>query len=292
MDELQPIHAAMKALEAQGWQVNADAAGWQLQRESCRLYADINTHWLYFSLPVLQTQPEAHYLQASQRLCLCKYACDAHGQLLLQAELPLLELERTYIHTVVEALWRAAQQHDQPLQRSAAAAQAEPNREYFSRLAMEMYFKGLRHQGWGFRKPISLNAYHFHYKAAERPFEVYLTFDSAWAYWQVPILEGAAASAWWRSRQRDLLCRYLLAFNEQLYWARFVVDDEANVLLLLDVPLSLFSAARFQLSAETIAQYAADYAYEILILAELGRDEGLARLLTAHLRGRLEFPNN
>ncbi|MCS6872095.1 MAG: YbjN domain-containing protein [Anaerolineae bacterium] len=291
MDESQPIQAALSALATQGWQVSASEGGWLLQREAYTVYADINARWLYFSLPVLQTQPAAYYLQASRRLYLCKYSCDPHGQLLLQAELPLADLERTYIHTTVEALWRAAQQHDLPLVNQAASVPAEPNIEYFPRHALDIYFKGLRHEGWGFRKPISVNEYHFHYKAPERPFEVYLAFNAAWAYWQVPILEGASAAAWWRSAERETLCRYLLAVNEQLYWARFALDNEGNVLLLLDVPLSLFTLERFRLSAQAVAQYAADYAYEVLIMSELGRDEALARFLTPNLSERLEFHN-
>jgi len=291
MDDSQPINAAMRALKTLGWQVSAGAAGWQLQRDAYTIYADVNARWLYFSLPVPQTQPAAHYLQVSRQLYLCKYARDPQGQLLLQAELPLVELERTYIHTTVEALWRAAQKHDSPLTSAPSAPAAEQNVEYFPRYALDVYFKGLQHEGWGLRKPISANEYHLHYKAPERPFEVYLAFNAAWAYWQVPILEGAAAAAWWRSAQRDRLCQYLLTVNEQLYWARFVVDEQSNVLLLLDMPLSLCTLERFRLSAQAIAQYASDYAYEVLIMAELDRDEALARLVSANLNERLEFHN-
>lgn len=290
MDDSQPIHAALSALETQGWQVSASSEGWQLRREAHTIYADLNARWLYFSLPVPQTQPAAHYLAASRRLYLCKYGRDPHGQLLLQAEVPLVELERTYIHMAVEALWRAAQQHDSPVV-SPSAAPASQDIEYFPRYALEMYFKGLRHEGWGLRKEISLNEYHLHYKAPERPFDVYLAFNAAWAYWQAPILEGEAAARWWRSPERERLCRYLLAVNEQLYWARFVLDDSGNILLLLDVPLTLFTLERFRLSAQAVAQYASDYAYEVLIMAELGRDEGLARLLTLNPSERLEFHN-
>lgn len=290
-DDLQAIHAALSALQTQGWQVSAAAEGWQLQRAGRTLYADLNARWLYFSLPVPQTQPAAHYLQAARRLYLCKYGRDPHGQLLLQAELPLIELERTYIHLTVEALWQAARQHDSPAARPLSAEPAEPNVEYFPRYALDTYFKGLRHEGWGYRKPISTNEYHFHYKAPERPFEVYLAFNAAWAYWQVPILQGEAAARWWGGQGREALCEYLLAVNEQLYWARFAVDESGNVLLLLDVPLAFFSLERFRLSAEAVAQYASDYAYEVLIMADLARDEGLAGWLTGASSERLEFHN-
>jgi len=61
--------------------------------------------------------------------------------------------------------------------------------------------------------------------------------------------------------------------------------------LLLDMPLSLCTLERFRLSAQAIAQYASDYAYEVLIMAELDRDEALARLVSANLNERLEFHN-
>ncbi|MCE7946680.1 MAG: hypothetical protein DYG88_04540 [Chloroflexi bacterium CFX4] len=290
MDELQPISAALSALATQGWQISTAEQGWQLQREGHTLYVGMNTRWLYFTLPLPQTQPAAHYLQAARRLYLCKYAYDSQGQLLLQAELPLAELERTYIHMTVEALWRAAIQHDQPVMPSQPAERGE-TLEYFPRHTLDTYFKALKHEGWGFRKPLSLNDYHFHYKAAERPFEVYLAFNAAWAYWQVPILDAAAAADWWQGGQHEALCRYLLAVNEQLYWARFVLDEEGRVVLLLDAPLTLFTLERFRLSGQAVVQYAADYAYEVQIMADLGRDAGLARLLTADSGERLAFHN-
>ncbi len=290
MDESQPISAALSALATQGWHVSAVGQGWQLQREAYTLYVGMNRRWLYFTLPLTQRQPSAHYLQAARRLYLCKYARDPQGQLLLQAELPLAELERTYIHMTVEALWRAATQHDQPAMPSQAAARAE-TLEYFPRHTLDTYFKALKHEGWGFRKPLSLNDYHFHYKAAERPFEVYLAFNAAWAYWQVPILDEAAAAAWWQAGQHEVLCRYLLAVNEQLYWARFVLDEEGRVVLLLDMPLTLFTLERFRLSGQAVAQYAADYAYEVQIMADLGRDAALARLLTTDSGERSGFSN-
>lgn len=291
MDVSQPIHAALSDLKTKGWQVGVSSDGWLLQREGHALYASLNARWLYFSLPVPQTQPAAHYLQASRRLYVCKYGRDPHGQLLLQAELPLADLERTYIHLSVEALWRAVQQHDSPMPSPVESTPIDQTIEYFPRYALDTYFKGLRHEGWGLRKAISLNEYRLHCKTPERPFEVYLAFNAAWAYWQVPILEGELAARWWLSPERESLCRYLLAVNEQLYWARFGVDEGGNVLLLLDVPLSLLTAERFRLSAQAVAQYAADYAYEVLIMAELNRDEALARLLAAEPREKLEFHN-
>lgn len=290
MDESQPISAALFALATRGWQVSVAEQGWQLQREAYTIYVGMNTRWLYFTLPVPQTQPSAHYLQAARRLYLCKYARDPQGQLWLQVELPLAELERTYVHMAVESLWRAAIQHDQPFSHTQTSTRDE-TLEYFPRHALDTYFKALKHEGWGFRKPISLNAYHFHYKAAERPFEVYLAFNAAWAYWQVPILDEAAAAAWWQGGQHEALSRYLLAVNEQLYWARFVLDDDGQVILLLEVPTTLFTLERFRLSGQAVAQYAADYAYEVQIMADLGRDAALARLLTTNFNERLGFLN-
>lgn len=287
MDDLiSRIAPALEALQGGGWETDMPQNGqWTLTREGVTLYAGINPHWLYFSVPVTARAADEDYLRRGMGLYMAKYSRDAAGQLVIQCELPIPELDRTYIHTAVEALSRAVAAHEsvgvgaepspEPMVREGAGV------EFFPRHTLDQYFKSLRHIGWGYRKPVGANSYHFHYKAPERPFEVYLSFNRAWAYYHIALLDPTIVQAWQAGNHRAAFARFLLGLNAQIYWGRFGLDGEGQAVLTLDVPLQLFTAERFRLAGSTLATYASDYAYEVQIMAGLGQDASLAALVGA-----------
>ncbi len=285
MDDLiSRITPALEALQGGGWQIAAlDNGQWTLTRGEVTLYAGLNPHWLYFSTPVTAHATDEDYLRRCMSLYMAKYSRDAAGQLVIQCELPIPELDRTYIHTAVEALSRAVATHEsvgvgaeprpEPIVREGAGV------EFFPRHTLDQYFKALKHIGWGYRKPVGANSYHFHYKAPERPFEVYLSFNRAWAYYHVALLDPTTVQAWQANRNRAAFARFLLGLNAQIYWGRFGLDAEGQAVLTLDVPLQLFTAERFRLAGNTLTTYASDYAYEVQIMAGLSQDPILASLM-------------
>ncbi|GAB4544977.1 MAG: hypothetical protein OHK0023_02560 [Anaerolineae bacterium] len=280
MDEIFfSLDSSFRALIAQGWQVTTQDQMWRLQKGEVALFAGFNAHWVYLTAPVTAQESIEDYLRRCDGLYMVKYALDADGALILQVDLPLFELERAYLHFAVQALARAVSEHGISRARiSSISAVAETELEYFPRHTLDTYFKALKHIGWGYRKPLGLNDYHLHYKAPERPFEVYLSFNSAWAYWQIPLLDRTQLA---QSGKRAALYRYLLKANEQLYWAKFALDGENQVVLALEIPLSLFTLERFRQAGQTLGTYAAEYAYEVAIMADVERDESLAALLAS-----------
>lgn len=283
-DLISRVTPALEALNGGGWQIAATERGqWVLSRAGMTMYAALNPHWLYFSLPVTAHAPDEYYLRRCANLYMAKYSRDAAGMLVLQSEVPFAELDRTYIHMAVEAVVQAANAHEgvgiaaEP--HPAAITKDGAGIEYFPRHTLDQYFKALKHIGWGYRKPIGANSYHFHYKAPERPFEVYLSFNRAWAYYQIALLEPSVARNWQIGTDRERFSRFLLSLNAQVYWARFALDDAGQVILTLDVPLQLFTAERFRLAGQALTTYAGDYAYEVQIMAGLGQDPALATLL-------------
>lgn len=280
------IDAALRGLTSRGWQIvhpDPDQASWQIRQNGPQgtlrtIYAEANPYWLYFTLPVGSNGPEEF---DSLRLCrdrfLCKYALNEAG-LLLQNELPVEGLSRGDVYMTMDGLTRCADGLAVPDESHTAGNGAHPadEVEYFPRVTLDVYFKTLANLGWAVRRNLGTNHWLLHYKAAERPFDVYLSFNPSWAYFQIPMQADALPPV---QRTDVRLCRYLLRLNEQIYWARFGLDADGRILLTLDMPIAALSMERFRLAARTLGGYAGDYAYEIQIMSELERDPELARLL-------------
>jgi hypothetical protein len=293
---------------------------WRLRKDGLTLHVTANRHWLCFTLPLAsRSELSLPYTDYLLRLCcslfMCRYGLDAADRLSLQLELPLAGLDRGYVHTAVAGITAYARRHDvappsagnEDWQTAAAepadhrdapgysevplagadapsrAAGAVPDDGYdhFPAESLEFYFATVGHSGWYLKSTRARpQSWHAVYRGHDRIFDAYLSFNGSWAYFQTPMLGDACADSGWSATCSTTLRRYLLQVNEQLYWARFGMDEAGRVLLLLDIPLGMFDLDRFELATRTLARYADEYAYDIQVLAGLERDPVLRCLLT------------
>lgn len=298
------IDAELRDAARFGWELCSDHEGrlpeWRLTRNGQTLFVSAGRHWLCCSLPVeCAVEPAADLwrglLEQSRRWYACKYSLDEPSQVLLQLEIPLDGFERPECLRAVEALSVYADRHREPVsqgglvsgdsagqRRVMVAGGRNPESKEFEVLPAEtvaLYFSAVEHQGWHLRPELSPNDWQAVYKGRERKFNVYLSFSRSWAYFQVPLAGEPGTTDQRSDHCRKALYRYLLASNQQIFWAKFGLDAAGQVLLMLDVPMATFELKRFRLAAETLARYADDFSYEIQIMSDLDRDPQLADTL-------------
>lgn len=299
LEKIGLIGGVVREWARQGWSVTALPAdsSWRLAQGDETLYVDANQHWLCLTLPVVYSpssnaSDDGALLRLCQRQFMAKYSLDHSGQRLLQVELPIETLSRRDCHQAFEAMTVYAQRRSALLTRHTVSAVVErawgdsdattPVREteLFSLDALRPFFVTVEHQGWGLRDRLSLNHWKAVYKGHERAFDVYLSFDRAWAYFQVPLLGDTCALGAPSTNCQAILYPYLLKLNEQMYWAKVGLDEEGQILLLLEMPLEMFTLPYFRRAMQTLATYADTYAYDIQIMANLDQDKRLATLLS------------
>ena len=227
---------------------------------------------------------------------MCKYSIDSSGSLLLQLELPLRNLERRYCHKAIEALSVYADKYAVPQrdthhlteitpenERDAMIAEngatSDPIIEVVSPQDLHLYFRAIKHYGWKLGGRQGANRWYAIYESPDRSFETYINFGQSWAYFQIPILNERNNLQSRSESCKEIFYRYLLQLNEQIYWVKFGVDEEDQVLLMLDMPVDMFDWGRFQWATRALSRYARDFAYDIQIMAGLDRDKQLLSLL-------------
>jgi len=148
--------------------------------------------------------------------------------------------------------------------------------EFFSRSTLIQYFKSVASQGWSLRHDPRVNHWQAVYKSQdERSFDVYLSFDRSWLYFQMPLPLKVSHS--YSSSHRLRLQQYLLQLNQTIYWAKLGLDGQEQVLLLLDIPIESLTLRRFQRATQTLAAYANSLFDEIRIMINLEQDKHLSQ---------------
>jgi hypothetical protein len=278
-----------------GWALAAGPdGGWRLGRGDDVVYVSTDPDWLCLTLPV-PGRPAADFgllVERCRRWFLCKYGLDGHGQLVLQAEVPLAGLGYHECRLVLETVaayaerlrgGRAAEAPGaRPGEKQAPGGAGPGEFEVFSQTTLLTYFTTLDAEGWNLRDRLRTNQWQAVYRAPEHVFYVYLGVDPSWAYFQVPMLASPAGPRDGTPAGREMLYRFLLEANERMFWAKFGTDEEGQVLLMLDLPVEMLDQKRFRWAARTLAAYAGDFAYEVQIAATLDRDPHLMAHLAPH----------
>jgi hypothetical protein len=307
----------LRDLSREGWNSAApssDLEGMRLWRGQAEpgLAVRVSEYWAEFALDVgrehLARPDEAVVLDdvtylralgASLQCFLCKYALDINGDLSLRAELPAEALDREDIAGAAGALLAAARAAFPNILFDNCTRLTKPKLdpdepEVLSEAKLFALFKMLDDKGWVFKERLAPN----HWRAAqigrERHFDVFLSFNHSWAYFQVPMLVSPRPPASPPAAAEGLLFTYALRMNDQMQWAKLGIDEDGQVVLAVEMPLSMFDFRRFRAAARTIERYAAEIFYEVQMLAELDYDKALLGLLmgargrssTAALRGK------
>lgn len=301
MDRLGLIQGILRAMTRNDWELSQSpqGEGWRLARNTEALYVDCNHHWLNLSMSVVavsaSNSPLYDYLLLLCRRCfMAKYSLDSGGQILLQAEIPLVSLERKFCQQAFEAIAVYSQKYSTLLSTMASnperigstttaipsVSDSRKEMEVFSQQNMVLYVSTVEHQGWHLKDRPALNQWQIVYKGYDHSLDGFLCFDRSWAYFQMLLLHEAYVP-----QQHSALCHanfysYLLRLNEEIYWAKLGLDEDGQVLLLLEIPLVMFDLQRFRWAMHTLATYINDYVGDIQIMAKLEQDKRLASLFS------------
>jgi len=300
-DKINLVTATLQAMAPYGWVLSGEPRDgeWRLSRNDETLYVNMNRHWLCLALPISVSPPPGplfygYLLRLSRRCFMGKYGLDGDGQVLLHVEIPLAGMERNYCRKAVEAIRVYAGRFREAISRAAdetrgmvaigegnyeAPTPKERETEVFSLKTLAFYFKTVEHLGWHLRDRLAANHWHIAYKGPERSFAAFLSFNRSWAYFQMPMLAEVHLQQAQPDAHRTMFYSYLLELNKHIYWAKFGLDEEGQVLLMLELPVEAFDLRRFRQAVQTLATYADDFAYEVQIMARLDQDSHLATLL-------------
>jgi len=298
-DKTSLVEGVLRAMTGGGWSLSPGAAAeaWHLSRNGQSLYVNANRHWLCLCQP-LGTCPDdgnatdrAHLLRLCQRIFMAKYSLDSAGQLLLQVEIPLDGLDRTYCQRAIDAMEAYAKrfgvntglpsQVPEDSQSGPDTAEATPRSADSELVPMErlaVYFQSVAHLGWGLKDRTGANQWRAMYEGRERPFDGYISFCKNWVCLGVPVSVESQASGRSTGALTTLLITYALGLNNALFWAKVGLHD-GQIFLTLDMPLEAFDLRRFRWACETLAVYADEYARDVQVVASLDQDRHLLEIL-------------
>lgn len=230
-------------------------------------------------------------LDATQSRFLSKYSRDNSGALLLRAELPRAGAESADVTELVKSVFDAADAPPGAGLGPFTATIGKPRlddgeSEIRSEEVIRRYIRMLDDRGWVYKDRLAKNHFRALQIGRERSFDVFLSLNHAWAYFQVPLLTSPKTPHVPPRDTEALMYDYLLRENDLLPWAKLGVDEDGQVVLGLDIPLRTFDFERFRAAAHIIERVAAGISYEIQILASLLSDEKLKRILIADLPRR------
>lgn len=305
IDTQQATEMVRQPLQRHGWSPVHGVAGTThtgcFQRAAAQLFIDANAHWLCF-VALLEANgqplPELYgrALHLSDEWRLVKFSLDDRRQLLLQAEAPQVELQRRYCQQVAEAmaLFHArtpelsATERSQPPKAQVQPAADLPSLRYQPRQEMTdtvslrtlgQYTTVMEYEGWHLRDKLATNQWWLQWKSVERTFDCYLSFDHAWACFQMHLLTRDQVSFSRSALAEQDFYAYLLRLNDAIHWAKFGLDKEDQLLLSIDLPVDTFSLRTFRWATRTLAAYASEFFYEVQIMAGLGAEPRLSQLL-------------
>lgn len=286
----------MSGLLDAGWQsADSDDAGRESYELSCdnwTLCARQDERWLCLTSRLdLTPDPDGkEYLSLLERSCsqyLVKHSLDEAGVPLLQLELPVSGLLRADCRRAGEAM-QFALRHAGSGRQEATSSEHTPrwSEEEIPMMlpsSVQLAFRSVARNGWRLKpEPLRTDHWHAIYDSGERTFDLYLSFNTAWAYYQMPLWDLSGKQR--HSRKLREFYVYVLQLNSQSYWAKFGIDDSEQVVLSLDMPLEMFDLPRSRHALETLATYASNSVTEIQVMADLDEDEGLAEVLSSASR--------
>ena len=234
-------------------------------------------------------------LQRCQQSFMGKYSLDEAGKTFFQIEVPKTNLGPGYLDKALEAAAVYSDRYDgiedsapegvthQPpsFEKAASSEDHRDRVDFFSTETLALYFKTIEGWGWNILDRLTTDHWVIAYKGNDRQFKMTLSFNRSWAYFQAPLLNELSGIRSQSEFSKALFGKYLLRLNEQAFWAKFGLDEESQVLLMLDIPLEMFDLKRFRLAARTLETYADNCAYEIQIMSSIRKDERLSGLLSA-----------
>lgn len=289
--------AALRTLVQSGWTrvESPEEPTVCLTRAGNQLQVAHNQHWIELVLTTPEwrtpgtTVDDAELLAYCCDSYLCKVARTDGGLTVARAEFPRQHANGASWEATLQALLRVAERTGEVRTANDLAVfdQRASDLEFVPLSTVKVLFAAERLHGWHLRNSLASNHYHATFTGRERKFDVYLSFNSSWAYFQVPLLAKPLARGT-NPAQDAVLYGALLAYNDMFYWAKLGVDDDGQVLLMVELPLSTLDPSVFRLATKTIARYAAECSYEAQILANLGREATMSRLL---LTGRHDEGN-
>lgn len=283
------------------------AGGWQLRHRDLtagKLYCGVSPQWASVHFPLdckIENEPEARarfyrgLLELNERrLYQAKFALDDNEQLLLSAEAPVTDNYQHLVTHLLRSLIRYSVDYSEPLGSGAflrdprqwsarPMLNAEPDDLLMSPDGVFAdYLRSANTEGWGplDRYPQG-QCWRIGYKGLLKLFDqAFLKLTNSWVLFEVSILEDPMPQALLgTAREQAVFLRHLLRLNDEMYLAKFGLDEEAKLLLLLEFPLAVLDFEMFLFSLRTLARYLDSYAPELEILARPRRDPHIAVLL-------------
>lgn len=129
---------------------------------------------------------------------------------------------------------------------------------------LEAYFRKVEDDGWNFKREgeKSNQWWHATYCGGQIKRDVYVILDNKMIYFQLPfpidILPDCIAG----------LYRFLLRLNDKIFMAKFSIDGNNRVVLMVEQPVRNFDFSGFNDILKTLATLGNEYFNEIDILAQ------------------------
>jgi len=292
-----------------GYTATQRGPGWQLApaaADALPLYAAPSTSWLNGQVFLIHTPQAAAEILAKlyrclleineRRLYLAKFALDAADGLLLSAEAPLTENYRPLTVQMVNALRRYAGDYgpifqsvrlqDHLVWRESAAGQ--PRTDFDEYLLspgglFAGYLNSVREEHWWMldRHPQG-QCWRIGYKGQLRLFDqAFLKISASWVALEVSVLSDPVPKALKAApASQAMFLRHLLRLNDEMHLAKFGLDTEGRLLLMVELPLAELDFPLFLLALRTLSNYLEQYAQELELLAIPERNPRLAQVLT------------
>lgn len=288
-------------------QVTRTAQGWQLHcspEPTEALYANVSEHWVILQAPLAQIVESdlarrANFYRSllelnERQLYLAKFALDDGDHLLLTAEAPLTANSRQMNASLVKSLARYVAAYAGPVRSGALIC--DPKSVRVQPMAytpfddfllspesvLSEYVWGVSTEGWWpLDKQPRGQSWRMGYKGHLKLFDqAFLKLNNAWVLFEVRVLEEPVPGALFANTAlRTSFLRYLLRLNDELFLAKFGLDEEGKLVLLLELPLAVLDFDLFLMALRTLSHYLDNYAQELEILAWPDRNPQLAALV-------------
>lgn len=130
---------------------------------------------------------------------------------------------------------------------------------------IEAYFRKVEDDGWTFnRRGEKDNTWWYAtYKGRSVKQEVYLVIDSKWVYFQLPFNHITI-----NPDCKFALYEYLLRLNDRIFTAKFSIDENNKIVLMVEFSIRNFDFSMFNDALKTLVTFADQYLREIDILAQ------------------------
>lgn len=140
------------------------------------------------------------------------------------------------------------------------------------------FFQRAAGPGWMLKESAPKNnSWHLVYRAPRRDFDTFLVWNEDWVSFHTSISREPLVPI--RKERKAAFFEYLLRINESIYLARFGLDENGRVLLIVDLPGQNLGFADFKRALDAISIYAHRYHLEIQNVLE---DAKVAQFVISH----------